>query len=386
MVRRDGSVFLAEVRVMRLPDGRCQGLLRDITERRRLEAEQRRRAEEIRALVENTPDIIARVDRQLRHCYVNPALEGATGMSADDFIGKTDRELGFLSAHVDAWEDAYRQVFATGREHELSFAYPTARGERHYSARFVPEFDSIGAVDTVLVVARDVSAEKLAEAERRRAERELRQYANRLAEAQEAERRRIAHELHDQVGQQLTGVTLLLEALARDPSAAPVAAELAEAQAAVSSLLAEVRDLSLRLRPSMLDDLGLLPALLWLVDSYSAQTGIEVSIQHSGLDNRLRPEVETAVYRNVQEALTNVARHSGATRAAVHVVATGGHTQMRVADEGRGFDPSDQAQATSSGLIGMRQRAESAGGTLRVVSGKNKGTVVTAHFPVRAED
>jgi PAS domain S-box-containing protein len=372
LVRRDGSAFVAEVRVIRVGPDCFQGIVRDLTERRRLEALRRRRDQELRTLVENAPDIISRVDRQLRHRYVNRAVEAPTGLPASAFIGKTNGEMGFPVQLVDFWEDAFTEVFETARENQISFAFPSVLGERHYQARLVPEFDAAGEVESVLIVARDVSAEKVAE-------RELKHYAYRLADAQESERRRIAHELHDEVGQQLTGLTLLLSALDRDPSSA--AAVLAEAQAMVANLLSEVRDLSLRLRPPMLDDFGLLAALLWLSDHYRLQTGINLTLRHLGLDTRFPAEVETAVFRIVQEALTNTARHAQATRATAQVIALNGSLTITVDDNGHGFDQA-LTMPGSSGLIGMRQRAEAVGGTLRVQSGKNMGTLVIAHLPV----
>jgi PAS domain S-box-containing protein len=371
LVRHDGSSFLAEVRVMRVGP-HLQGIVRDITDRRRLEADRLLRDQELRTLVENAPDVISRVDRQFRHRYVNRAVEAPTGIPASAFIGKTNRELGFPKQLVDFWEVSFAEVFMGAREKQISFAFPSVLGERYYQARLVPEFDAAGAVDSVLVVARDVTAEKLAE-------RELKHYAYRLADAQEFERRRIAYELHDEVGQQLTGLTLLLSALDRDPASA--AGGLAEAQAMVSNLLSSVRDLSLRLRPPMLDDFGLLAALLWLTDHYRLQTGIQLNLHHVGLDVRFPPEIETAVFRIVQEALTNTAKHAQATCANAEVIASNGSLTVTVHDNGHGFDQA-QTMPGSSGLIGMRQRAEAVGGTLRIQSGKNKGTIVIAHMPV----
>ena len=144
--------------------------------------------------------------------------------------------------------------------------------------------------------------------------------SRRLMEVQEAERRHLARELHDEIGQYLTGVSLILGDLERRPLDT-ARAPLREAHTLVDDLIVRVRDLSLDLRPAMLDDLGLLPALLWLFERFSKQTNLEIDFHHTGVNRRFQHDVETAAYRIVQEALTNVARHAGVSQALVHVSA-----------------------------------------------------------------
>jgi PAS domain S-box-containing protein len=204
--------------------------------------------------------------------------------------------------------------------------------------------------------------------------RQLSIVSQRLVETQEAERADIARELHDEVGQLLTGLKLMLET----PGPADRREEM---KAIVNDLMARVRGLSLSLRPPMLDDLGLVPALLWLVQHYSGQTGVQVDLCHLGLEPRLRAEVETAAFRIVQEALTNVARHAEVKAAAVRLEATAGHLLVQVRDQGRGFDV--QAKGTgSAGLAGMRERARLVWGHLTVDSRPGRGTLVSAVLPL----
>jgi PAS domain S-box-containing protein len=206
--------------------------------------------------------------------------------------------------------------------------------------------------------------------------------SQRLLEVQEAERRRIARELHDEVGQGLTGLKLVLDGVERLPPDA-ARARLRDMQDLVNELLARIRDLSLDLRPGMLDDLGLLPAFLCLFERYSAQTNVHVAFEHSGLDRRFSPEVETAAYRIVQEALTNVARHADVRRATVRAWADGSTVTVQVADEGIGFDPSVAlSTANSSGVMGMRERAALLGGHLTLESVPGSGTRLCAEFPL----
>ena len=205
--------------------------------------------------------------------------------------------------------------------------------------------------------------------------------SQRLIDVQEAERRHLARELHDEVGQQLTGVKLSLDMIERVPPAA-AHTRLHAAQHLLADLLARVRDLSLDLRPAMLDDLGLLPALLSLVDRCARQTGVDVHLEHRGVEGqRFAPDIETGAYRIVQEALTNVARHAGVPRAVVRVWVEDATMGLQVLDEGKGFSPA--ATGATGGIVGMKERAHLLGGELRVESTPGEGTRVTADLPAR---
>jgi signal transduction histidine kinase len=210
----------------------------------------------------------------------------------------------------------------------------------------------------------------------------LQSLSYRLVKVQEAERRHIARELHDEVGQALTGLKLLLEMISRQPPEA-IQDSLGEAQSVANDLLARVREMSLNLRPAMLDDLGLLPTLLWHIERYSALTNVRVVFKHAQLEGRFPPEVETAAYRLVQEALTNAARHTDVSEVTVRLWATADTLGVQVQDHGRGFDV-EAALATgeSSGLAGMRERAALLGGHLSVESSPGAGTCLTAELPL----
>jgi signal transduction histidine kinase len=199
---------------------------------------------------------------------------------------------------------------------------------------------------------------------------------------QEQERRHVARELHDEVGQVLTGLKLSLEAMTRLPPA-EVQGGLAAALELVTDLTARVRDLSADLRPSLLDVLGLLPALRSHFQRYTAQTGVRVTFAATGLDARLPPEVETVAYRVIQEGLTNVARHAGVGEAAVRLRREPGRLWIQVEDAGTGFDPAAaQAGDGTSGLLGMRERVGLLGGRLEVEAAPGRGARLTAELPV----
>lgn len=224
------------------------------------------------------------------------------------------------------------------------------------------------------------AAEDAARRADRRALEAAQTLSRQLVDVQEAERRHIALELHDEVGQILTGLKLLLDMEIRRDHADP--ARLREATGLVSQLVEKVRHLSLDLRPPMLDDLGLHQALLWHFSRYTDQTGIAVSFSAEGLDaGRLPPRIATAAYRIIQEALTNAARHAQISAVEVAASRDNGALTITVADGGRGFDPGT-VESTSGGLIGMRERAKLLHGTFVLSSAPGRGTRLTVTLPL----
>jgi len=223
--------------------------------------------------------------------------------------------------------------------------------------------------------------ERVSESQKR-----LKSLSQSLVGVQEAERRRLACELHDEIGQVLTSLQLSLDMLAHSieqqniPDSNPLG-ELIRIQDTVTQLLKQVRDLSLDLRPALLDDLGLLPALLSHFDRYTAQTNIRVNFKHSGLEHRFEADVESATFRIIQEALTNVARHAHVEEVDVRLWANEQILGLQVEDTGVGFDPQEiHAKNPTSGLSGMRERASLCGGQLEIESKPGSGTCLMAEF------
>jgi PAS domain S-box-containing protein len=205
--------------------------------------------------------------------------------------------------------------------------------------------------------------------------------SQRLLQVQEAERQHIARELHDEIGQALTALKLSLDA-AGSVSLKDVHARLQATQRQLDELLGRVRNLALDLRPAMLDDLGLLPALVWLFERYGVQAGVHVNFEHRGLERRFNPEIETAAYRIVQEALTNVTRHAGVHEVTVRMWSDASNLCVQIVDHGAGFDAEAALGAgVTSGVAGMRERALLLGGRFTVESAPGKGTRVSAELP-----
>jgi signal transduction histidine kinase len=202
-----------------------------------------------------------------------------------------------------------------------------------------------------------------------------------LVEIQENDRRAIARELHDRLGQSLAVMKLLLgDALNSPPD--KMRYTLGEAQSLVNEMMSLTRDLSLELRPKMLDDLGLLPAFLYLFESYTARTRVVVRFEHYGLHKKLPPEIGLAAYRLVQEALENVAKHAGTEEAKVMAWSNRRFLSVRIEDHGAGFEPDKLPDTYHGGISGMRGRTLIFGGGFYLTSSPDGGTVVWAELPL----
>jgi len=231
---------------------------------------------------------------------------------------------------------------------------------------------------------REINRQRLAETRNRL---DLERLSARLVDAQEQERRSLARELHDEVGQALTAIKMAVGVALRTPGMRPRAqVALEEARGVAETTLQGVRDLSQLLHPSMLDDFGLPETLAAYLRNFSRRTGIRAHFSHEGGDERLTPDVEVCVYRIVQEALTNVARHSGALSCTISLKRVEGEVELVVEDSGRGMaSAADGADARRGlGLMGMRERAQALSGRFTIANRPEGGTRIVVALPVRA--
>jgi signal transduction histidine kinase len=238
---------------------------------------------------------------------------------------------------------------------------------------------------SVVTIGQDVTERVRADRERerrtaqlRRARSRLQALSTRLVQLQEEERQSLARELHDEVGQLLTGLRLLIER--EDPGDTPRAREMLRI---IQELINRVRDLSMDLRPPMLDDLGLLPTLLWQIERFEVQTRTAVDFRHANLDRRFAPETELTAFRIIQEGLTNIARHADVRHAKIVAWSDAKKLWVNLEDEGRGFDVKTAFGASSSGLSGMAERSRLLGGRFRIDSAPNSGTRIAVELPAK---
>lgn len=253
---------------------------------------------------------------------------------------------------------------------------------RNYESPFLRNPD--GTLKQKIGIAIDVTEQKQMQRELEKSHEQLRSLSRQLIETRENESRAIGRELHDEIGQNLTGLKLLLEiALTLPPEEAR--AKQTAALAVVNDLLARTSRLSLDLRPPMLDDMGVVPALLWLTQNISAQTNVQINFAHSGVHNqRFAPAIETAIYRLAQEALTNISRHAAVQQASIRLSATPTGLDLQIEDMGAGFDFEAVRARRTSGLLGMIERVNLLNGKLTIHTAPGNGTSIFISIP-RAE-
>ena len=340
-----------------------------------------------RTLIEQIPAVVfmAFLDKGFGEAYVSPQIETMLGFTQEEWLN--DPVRWYQQIHPDdkaRWSVEAADLFITGQPLKSLYRVLARDGHVvwfHCEAKMVRN-DS-GQPWFIHGVAFDISELKRAEAAGREDAERLKVLSRRLMEVQEAERRKIALELHDEIGQVLTGLKLTLEMGSRLP-AQQVGSTLEQVRGLVNNLMARVRKLSLDLRPAMLDDLGLLPTLLWHIEHYTAQTRVRVNFKHSGLEKRrFAPEVETAAYRLVQEALTNVARHAQAAEATVRISTHRQTLLIEIEDNGRGFDVESVMMAgETTGFAGMRERVVLLEGQFTVESQPGAGTRLIAELSI----
>jgi PAS domain S-box-containing protein len=374
-----------------------------------------------RRLFEAAQDGILIVDAETGLIFdANPFLANLLGYSHGELVGKEVWQIG-LFHDIEASKTAFQQLRATGYIRYEDLPLQTKDG-RDIEVEFVSNLYQVGDHSVIQCNIRDITDRKKAEAAlleahaqlenrvrertaelaetnrllkdeiaaRQVAETSRQELLQRLATADEAQRRRIARELHDQMGQHLAALGLGLQSL---QSAAP---ELSALQPRLEQLIEltgdlgrEVHHLALELRPTALDDLGLYTALTNYAENWSVRSGAQVDFQHIPPEaDRLPPEVETVLYRVVQEALTNVLKHAEAGHVSVILQRSHDQVSVVVEDDGRGFDPEALTGLSPThprlGLLGMRERIALVHGTLTVESAPGQGTTLFARIPVPA--
>nr|WP_281419206.1 PAS domain S-box protein [Marinobacterium ramblicola] len=361
-------------------------LVRDISERKQAEQLAHKREQEFRALVEHSPDYVTRYDREGRKLYVNPALLRRLDMSEADFLAWYMHRDARIPGHLD---DTYVrhvwQTIDTGIETRTVFGKETTDGKvQYFDTRFVPEFDREGNFVSVLTIAREITRLKEVEQELLESRTLLRELGVHRETELERERKRIAREVHDELGQLLTTLRLRLNLIRRrygevDPRIQEDTGELVQL---VDRTIAAVRDIATALRPAVLE-MGIVSALEWMAEEFSQHSGIRCELdipEPFDLDEARA----IGVFRIVQESLTNVARHAGAQRVEIGLYADGGGCRLVVRDDGEGFDPGS-VTGNSIGLVGMQERALSLGGRLSIAGQSGNGTELELMLPLMLE-
>src|SRR6267378_1487780 len=346
----------------------------------RQRAHEQVRASEARlvAFADHSQAVMFLKDREGRYRLVNEQFLQRFGLRRDQVIGRTDLEL-FPRDQALSFAANDAEVLSRGAPLQFEESARYIEGERVSLVAKFPLPDASGAVIGVGGVATDITEQRNSEAALRAAADNLQALTRRLVEAEEAERRRIARELHDRVGQNLSALNINLDLALGAAGASPLRQRIEDSVSLVDATLQSIESVMAELRPPLLDEYGLGAALGWYAEEFSRRTGIAVALR-DGKDAAadLRPEAAVALFRIAQEALNNVAKHAGAKHVRVELACEAEEIAIRVADDGAGFDPAAAARGKRWGMKTMRERAEAAGGRLEVDSAPGEGTIVRA--------
>ena len=371
-----------------------QSITRNIIKRKQAEESLREHDRQQKAILNNIPDIAWLKDKESRFITVNEPFGKACGMTPGDLVGKTDLDI-WPKDLAERYRADDREVMETGRRKLLEEPLVDKDGNKIWIETIkTPIYNGKGEVIGTTGIARDITERKQAEEALRRVASEnarlfesvkqqreqLLALTTRLAESEAAERQQLARELHDQVGQNLTALGINLNIVRTQmPKEAltQICSRLDDSLSLVEQTTERIRNVMADLKPPVLDDYGLVAALRWYGAQFSSRTGIPVYVQGEEPLPRLTPHVENTMFRITQEALTNVAKYSQATKVTVIVEAEKKTVLLIIMDNGIGFDPTQlnkPNKASGWGLLTMSERAETIGGYFRIDSRPGQGT------------
>jgi PAS domain S-box-containing protein len=389
-MRRDGSRFPADISLspVETPAGTfIISVIRDVTERVHLEEARRESEERYRSLVDLSPEAIV-VHAAGTIVYVNEAtVQLLLAPSRDALIGRLF--LDFVPP--DYKEDVLRRMAAPAEEvqKEGPLLVKATRGDgQEFYLEAIGSRVTYGGLPASQVILRDISDRVRAYEELRASREQLRRLSTHLQSARESERGAIAREIHDELGGALTALKFDIASFeellppgdaggARDA----ITEKLEAMSALIDSTVQTMRRIITQLRPVLLDSLGLNAAIEWLAEDFENRTGITCETRIQGEEGLAEGDRATAVYRIVQETLTNVARHAGATHVAITMETTGGNLRLTVHDNGKGVKEEEIGAPGSFGIMGMKERALILGGEVTLATSREGGTIVTLALP-----
>ncbi|VVD67772.1 PAS domain-containing sensor histidine kinase [Pandoraea fibrosis] len=340
-----------------------------------------------RAILNNIPDQAWLKDTESRYILVNDAFMAACGRTEAEIIGSTPDKVW-----SSEWGRVYlatdRAVVTSGVRRRYEESRPGADGApRWFDTVKMPIRDAAGRIVGTVGISRDISDRKRSEMALLDSRAQLRQLSAYLQTVREAERTRLSRELHDELGQWLGGLRLGLSYLEAKPGAAPAdqSAHIQMLKDLVDETIDAVHRIAADLRPAVLDELGLHAALEWLTESFTQRHGLPCElVMPESVTACLDSECSTAIFRIVQESLTNASRHGQPSQVRVMLDLRDGHCHVSIADDGKGMDTTRAGHGQRLGLMGMRERALMLGGAFEIESAPGQGTRVLVRIPARS--
>ncbi len=382
LVRKDGRRVWTETTwsLLRNGDDRPVGIIgavRDIT--------QRKRAEDLfRTLADNSPVSIYIV-QDGRFRFVNRHFVTETGSAESEILG--EKPLRRMAPRERSRVEQHAAAMLSGQRSEpYEFRYAGRRGQSRWVMERVARIEYEGR-PAILGIFMDITERKRNEDALKRSESELRLLSQRMLQIQEDERARVARDLHDQLGQELVFLKIKAQSLAEQVGPASVAYDSAsELPGLIDRVKATSHRIALSIRPDILDGLGLVKAVQWYAGEFEKHTSIACFVDVPVEEVAVPQKVSTAAYRILQEALTNVYKHAGATEVHIVLEVKARVLTVRIWDNGAGFDRDSLPEKGSLGLVGMRERARLVGGSLKVTTRRAAGTRVVARLPLVSAD
>jgi PAS domain S-box-containing protein len=384
--RKDGSATWVEqsTRIIRDAEGNVKeyrNVVRDVTERIHARDELASREKRFRSLIEESSDVVALVDHKGAFSYVSPSMTRVLGYEPDELIGRDALAL-IHPLDLDSIKQLLEDILhEPSRIAAAEVRYKGKNGSWRWIEGVGKNLLEDPAVSAIVVNFRDITDRKVAD-------EMLRELPIRIINAQESERRRVARDLHDSVNQILSSVKFRLEGVEERTQRKEKALRdvVASAKASLEKAMHEVRRISQNLRPSELDDLGVIPAVRSMCEEFEEMAKVDVDLKFLRFPKKLSPEIEVTLYRIIQEALSNVAKHAEATRLVIRCEKDHSRLTLKIKDNGKGFDQHDLAAHPSKnsgmGLLNMKERAAYVGGTVSVHSSLKGGMEIDVQLPL----
>lgn len=390
----NGEEFYAEFSAKLTAPGIIQIVMRDITERKKSEQLIWQRTEQLQALFNTSRFYMGIIEMRGNDAYVvmlNDAFTRFTGHEPGSLNGECVRVYSESEEEYRSWIALFEECRRS--KQTLSFTAPfKIAGPDFYLQTSISQIEYPGEYDTFSFISFDISDRLRFERELIDSQESLHKLAMHLQNARENERIGIAREMHDELGQLLTAIKMNIAYLTRElkkgrpgEGLEDVITELDVISSTVDRSVKGVRRLITKLRPEILDNLGLYAAIEWLADDFTQKTGKPAAFINSTGSPELGKDVTLALFRIVQECLTNVIKHAEANSVSITFARQGKLYELKIIDDGKGFSPEERKAGKQFGLMGIKERMYIFGGEVTVNSEKGKGTVVVVRFPAEAE-